>query len=157
MRCPYCSVDDDRVIDSRLTDDGTAIRRRRQCNACGKRSTTYERVENEEQIRVVKSDERIQLLDRKKIIKGLMTACEKRPVKVEKIEAIVNRIIQDFQAEGLREVTSSLIGNKVMEALRDLDQIAYVRFASVYRQFKDIDEFMSELRTIVTEKSGRGD
>ena len=149
MRCPFCHADDDRVVDSRLTDDGTAIRRRRECNACSKRFTTYERVESEEQIRVIKSDGRHELFDRHKVIKGLMIACEKRPVSTEQLETLITKIYQNLIEEGLQEVTSEEIGSRVMQALRDMDEVAYVRFASVYRQFKDLDDFMSELRGII--------
>jgi len=149
VRCPFCNIDDDRVVDSRLTDDGTAIRRRRGCNACGQRFTTYERVESEEQLRVVKRDGRIELFDRHKIMKGLVLACEKRPVTTEQLEGTVNRIQQALLAEGKREVSSQDIGERVMEEIGGIDQVAYVRFASVYRQFKSIDDFMAELRTVI--------
>lgn len=154
MRCPFCSADDDRVVDSRLTDDGTAIRRRRQCNECEKRFTTYERVEDEDSLRVIKRDGTIELFDRGKIMRGLLRACEKRPVRSEDLEGIANRIQQDLLKEGKREVESESIGNRVIEALKDVDGVAYVRFASVYRQFKDIEDFMSELRNVIGE--GRG-
>ncbi len=137
------------MIDSRATDDGTAIRRRRVCNACGKRFTTYERVEGEEALRVLKRDGRTQPFDRKKLSGGIQVACEKRPISAEALEAVVNRIHQKLVAEGDREVASGRIGDLVMEELHQLDQVAYVRFASVYRQFKDLDEFMRELRTVI--------
>lgn len=149
MRCPFCSSDDDRVVDSRLTDDGTAIRRRRECNACSRRFTTYERVESEEQLRVTKRDGSIELFDRYKLLKGLLIACEKRKVETEQLEAIVNRLQQNVQAEGRREVSSQEIGGMVMDDLRQLDQVAYVRFASVYREFKDLDDFMTELKAVI--------
>lgn len=149
MRCPFCSADDDRVVDSRLTDDGTAIRRRRECNACAKRFTTYERVESEEQLRVIKRDGSIELFDRHKMLKGLLIACEKRRVDAEQLEAIVNRLQQNIQAEGRREVSSQELGAMVMNDLRRLDQVAYVRFASVYREFKDLDDFMTELKSVI--------
>jgi transcriptional repressor NrdR len=148
VRCPYCNQDDDRVIDSRTTDDGTAIRRRRQCNLCSKRFTTYERVEGEEALRVIKKDGRIQSFDRRKILNGLMTACEKRPVPSEDMEAAANRVHHRLLSDGVREVQSTRIGALVMDELRKLDQVAYVRFASVYRQFKDLDEFMQELARV---------
>ncbi len=151
MRCPFCNQDDDRVIDSRATDDGTAIRRRRACNPCGKRFTTYERVEGEEALRVIKKDGRIQSFDRRKILHGMLIACEKRPVPSAELEAAVNRIHQQLLGEGVREVASTLIGQLVMGELHKLDQVAYVRFASVYRQFKDLDEFMVELRRVIGE------
>ncbi|TVR40027.1 MAG: transcriptional repressor NrdR [Planctomycetota bacterium] len=149
MRCPFCSADDDRVVDSRLTDDGTAIRRRRECNACGRRFTTYERVESEEQLRVIKRDGSIELFDRHKMLKGLLIACEKRKVDAEHLESIVNRLQQNLQAEGRREVSSQELGSMVMDDLRNLDQVAYVRFASVYREFKDLDDFMAELKSVI--------
>jgi transcriptional repressor NrdR len=151
LRCPYCQHDDDRVIDSRATDDGTAIRRRRACNQCNKRFTTYERVEGEENLRVIKKDGSIQVFDRRKILKGLLIACEKRPVSSEDLEAAVNRIYHLLLSEGEREINSTTIGQLVMNELRKLDQVAYVRFASVYRQFKDLDDFMSELRRVIAE------
>ena len=149
MRCPFCHADDDRVVDSRLTDDGTAIRRRRECNSCSKRFTTYERVESEEHVRIVKSDGRIELFDRHKVLKGLMIACEKRPVTTEKLETLITHMYQQIIEDGLQEVSSEEIGRRVMASLRDMDEVAYVRFASVYRQFKDLDDFMSELRGII--------
>ena len=149
MRCPYCQQDDDRVIDSRATDDGTAIRRRRVCNACGKRFTTYERVEGEESLRVLKKDGRIQAFDRKKLLHGITVACEKRPVSTEELEATANRIHHALLSVGEREVPTARIGELVMGELHKLDQVAYVRFASVYRQFKDLDEFMTELKKVL--------
>ncbi len=151
MRCPYCQQDDDRVIDSRATDDGTAIRRRRACNPCGKRFTTYERVEGEENLRVIKKDGSIQSFDRRKLLHGMLIACEKRPVPSDVLEAAVNRIHHRLLNEYEREVPTDAIGQMVMEELRRLDQVAYVRFASVYRQFKDLDDFMSELRRVIAE------
>ena len=145
MRCPYCNHDDDRVIDSRATDDGTAIRRRRACDHCGKRFTTYERVEGEESLMVVKKDGRRQAFDRKKVLHGMTVACEKRPIPVEELEAAANRIYHHFLSDGVREVNSTDIGQRVMEELHKLDQVAYVRFASVYRQFDGVDEFQQEL------------
>jgi transcriptional repressor NrdR len=151
VRCPFCHQDDDRVIDSRATDDGTSIRRRRACNGCSKRFTTYERVEGEETLRVIKKDGRIQSFDRRKILHGMLIACEKRPVASEELEAAANRIHSSFLGDGLREVASSAIGEQVMAELHRLDQVAYVRFASVYRQFKDLDDFMVELRRVIGE------
>jgi transcriptional repressor NrdR len=152
VRCPYCGADDDRVLDSRATDDGTAIRRRRTCNACGKRFTTYERVETEENLRVVKRDGSIELFDRRKLLGGLLVACGKRPVSSESLEALANRIQQTFQTEGRREISSRELGERVMQGLRDIDEVAYVRFASVYRQFKDLDDFMSTLRQAIGDR-----
>jgi transcriptional repressor NrdR len=149
MRCPACSMDDDRVVDSRLTDEGTAIRRRRECNACSHRFTTYERVEGEEHLRVIKRDGSVVMFDRKKLLRGMMIACEKRPVSTETLEGIANRIEQGFLAEGRREAPSTLIGTRLMEELRKVDQVAYVRFASVYRQFKDLDDFLAEVKAVI--------
>ncbi len=148
MRCPYCQQDDDRVIDSRATDDGTAIRRRRVCNPCNKRFTTYERVEGEETLRVMKKDGSIETFDRRKILSGMRIATEKRPVSTEDLEAAVNRIHHRLLSEGEREIRTTAIGQQVMDELRQLDQVAYVRFASVYRQFKDLEDFASELRRV---------
>lgn len=152
MRCPFCGADDDRVVDSRQTDEGTAIRRRRECNACGKRFTTYERVEGEEQLRVIKRDGRIELFDRSKLMKGLVIACEKRPVATDTLEGMINRIHQQLQADGRREVPSAEIGQLIMADLSAVDQVAYVRFASVYRQFKSVDDFMAELRRVIGDR-----
>lgn len=152
VRCPFCSTDDDRVVDSRPTDDDTAIRRRRACNQCGKRYTTYERVEAEEQLRVIKRDGRIELFDRRKLLRGLVIAAEKRPVTTEALEALVNRVHQQLMVEGRREVASADLGNRVMEELSRLDQVAYVRFASVYRQFKSLDDFVDELRHLIVRR-----
>lgn len=149
MRCPYCNADDDRVVDSRSADDGTTVRRRRCCNVCEQRFTTYERLESEEPIRVAKSDGRVELFDRHKPLRGLARACEKRPVSTEHLQALVNRIYAELQREGLREVPSKRIGEMVMDGLRELDDIAYVRFASVYREFQDVGDFMQTLRGII--------
>jgi transcriptional repressor NrdR len=151
LRCPFCNQDDDKVIDSRATDDGTAIRRRRACNLCAKRFTTYERVEGEEALRVIKKDGRIQSFDRRKVLHGMIIACEKRPVPSEDLEGSANRIYHKLISDGVREVSSVAIGQLVMDELHKLDQVAYVRFASVYRQFKDLDEFMVELRRVIGE------
>ena len=137
------------MIDSRATDDGTAIRRRRECNQCTKRFTTYERVDGEENLRVVKKDGSIQAFDRSKILHGMLIACEKRPVSSQDLEASVNRIHAKLVSDGDREIATARIGHLVMEELRHLDQVAYVRFASVYRQFKDLDDFMLELRKVI--------
>ena len=137
------------MLDSRATDDGTAIRRRRACNGCSRRFTTYERIEGDEQIRVVKRDGRIQSFDRRKVLSGIVTACEKRPVPGDELEAAANRIQARLLADGEREVTTRCIGELVMEELRKLDQVAYVRFASVYRQFKDLDELLLEVTKVI--------
>ena len=139
------------MIDSRATDDGTAIRRRRACNPCGKRFTTYERVEGEENLRVIKKDGSIQSYDRRKLLHGMIIACEKRSVPSEVLEAAANRIHHRLLNDYEREVPTQAIGQLVMDELRRLDQVAYVRFASVYRQFKDLDDFMAELRRVIAE------
>ncbi|MCM8801069.1 MAG: transcriptional regulator NrdR [Candidatus Omnitrophica bacterium] len=148
MRCPYCGYKEDKVIDSRANTEQTAIRRRRQCLKCGKRFTTYEYIE-EVSLMVIKKDGRREPFDRKKILTGIMKACEKRPISLEKMEEIVTQVERAIQKRSEREVKSSLIGELVMERLKRLDEVAYVRFASVYRQFKDLGQFMMELRQIL--------
>ncbi len=150
MRCPACGFGEDKVIDSRSTKDGTVTRRRRECLNCGHRFTTYEYIELA-QLMVVKKDGRRQEFDRGKIVQGILKACEKRPVAREKIEEITDKIVAELQAEFRNEVSSSEIGERVMKYLRDLDEVAYVRFASVYRHFEDITEFMEELRGLLRE------
>ena len=140
MRCPYCGHIEDRVVDSRETQEGQATRRRRECLRCSRRFTTYERVE-EVLPQVVKKDGRRESFDRKKIVEGLVRACQKRPVSREQIEELVSAVERQVQELGEREVPSHVIGESVMERLRDLDQVAYVRFASVYRAFRDVGEF----------------
>jgi transcriptional repressor NrdR len=148
MKCPYCGHQDDKVVDSRSTAEESAVRRRRECLLCGKRFTTYEYVEDVGII-VVKKDGRRESFDRKKILTGVMRACEKRSVSIEKMEEIITSIERSLQKRGEREVPSALIGQHVMDRLKQLDDVAYVRFASVYRQFKDVGQFMQELRTIL--------
>ena len=147
MRCPHCGCLEDKVIDSRLSKDGDSIRRRRECMQCEHRFTTYEAVEHAE-IRVIKRDGRGEQLDRNKLIGGLLKACEKRPISISAIEKSVEEIIQDLEANYPREVSSNIIGAKVMEKLHTLDAIAYVRYASVYRQFQDIGEFIDEINSM---------
>lgn len=154
MRCPFCNFDDTRVIDSRLGREGNNIRRRRECVECNRRFTTYERVE-EMQPLVVKKDGRREPFERSKIIAGMQRACEKRPVPIDEIEKVVDRLEMSFLESGEREIESTRIGEAVMAALRDLDEVAYVRFASVYRQFKDINEFMNELKGILAQGEKR--
>lgn len=155
MRCPLCRHRGNRVVDSRLSGDGATIRRRRMCTSCKRRFTTYERVEEAAPM-VVKKDGRREPFDRSKIIAGIKRACEKRPVSMETIEQIANRIEALVAERGEREVPSSFIGGAVMNELHDIDQVAYVRFASVYRSFKDIDEFMHELEDLIRlRKEGR--
>ena len=151
MKCPFCGYAESKVIDSRHSEDGASIRRRRECLACQKRFTTYETVESLPII-VVKKDGSRQSFDRTKILNGMVRACEKRPVSMAEMEAAVTDIEQVMQNSLEREISSSEIGELVMERLKPLDEVAYVRFASVYRQFKDIDSFMRELNKILEEK-----
>ena len=148
MKCPFCGCKETKVIDSRLNGDGTSIRRRRECLKCEKRFTTYEYVE-QVSLMVVKRDGRRQPFDRAKIIAGLVKACEKRPVSVDKIEEITVQIERTIQKKYDREINSRDIGELVMEILASLDEVAYVRFASVYRQFRDVNQFMNELKVIL--------
>ena len=151
MKCPFCGDDNTRVIDSRPADDNEAIRRRRQCDECGKRFTTYEKVETIPLI-VIKKDKNRETYDRSKIESGVVRSCHKRPVSVDQIEACVDEIENKIFNLGVREIESEKIGEIVMYQIRDLDQVAYVRFASVYRQFKDADTFMSELKKLLDTK-----
>ena len=151
MKCPFCSYEDSKVIDSRPTDEGEKIRRRRECISCGKRFTTYEIIESVP-IVVVKKDKSRQAFDRVKLFNGMLRACEKRPVSIEQMEKIVSDIEAELQNSLDREVTSVHIGELVMDRLKVLDEVAYVRFASVYRQFKDINTFMDELAKLLGEK-----
>lgn len=151
MKCPFCGDDNTRVIDSRPADDNEAIRRRRQCDECGKRFTTYEKVETIPLI-VIKKDKNRETYDRSKIESGVVRSCHKRPVSVDQIEACLDEIENKIFNLGVREIESEKIGEIVMDQIRDLDQVAYVRFASVYRQFKDADTFMSELKKLLDTK-----
>ncbi len=148
MKCPCCPHFDSKVIDSRNSKDGDLIRRRRECEKCGRRFTTYERVEVALPA-VAKKDGRREVFDRNKILNGIRRACEKRPVSTETIEGLLNRVERWALDQGESEISSTLIGERVMEELHALDEIAYVRFASVYRSFKDITEFMSELSDLL--------
>jgi len=148
MKCPFCKADHDRVVDSRASADGFAIRRRRECLGCGRRYTTYERIE-ESPIRVVKKDGTREPFERRKILAGLMKACEKRPVGIDMLDEIVTRIEHQVTEQFDREVPSKFIGRLVMRELRKVDQVAYVRFASVYRDFKDVTEFVDEIRPML--------
>ena len=148
MRCPFCKKDHDKVIDSRSANAGATVRRRRECLACKKRFTTYEKVE-EITLYVIKKDGRRDVFDREKIKRGLLTACKKRPVSLQTIEDIVNRIEIELYENYDREVKSTKIGDLVMRELKSLDHVAYVRFASVYREFKDVSEFMRELKPML--------
>lgn len=151
MRCPYCDNEDSKVIDSRHTEDGRAIRRRRECEECGRRFTTYEKIE-EVILMVIKKDGSRQAFDRNKLLNGIIRACEKRPVSIADMEKIVDDIERGLNNTMEKEVESSLIGELVMERLRDLDEVAYVRFASVYRQFTDINTFVAEIEKLLTKK-----
>ncbi|GBD96370.1 MAG TPA: transcriptional repressor NrdR [Nitrospirae bacterium] len=152
MRCPFCNHIEDKVIDSRQSKDGDVIRRRRECLKCEGRFTSYERIENILP-HVIKKDDRREAFDRQKILQGLEKACEKRPVSVESREAMATRIENSLQAAGEKEIPSSVIGEQIMDGLKEIDEVAYVRFASVYRQFKDIKEFMQEIKDIVYNKN----
>jgi transcriptional repressor NrdR len=154
VKCPFCGAEEDRVIDSRASQDGSVIRRRRECVACERRFTTYERIEETLPL-VVKKDGRREAFDRNKILSGLKRACEKRPVSTEHFERIVGEIERKLQESGQKEVPSSELGEELMRHLQGLDEVAYVRFASVYREFRDISEFMNELRGLLTERTGK--
>lgn len=151
MKCPFCADTENRVIDSRISKEGNAIRRRRECAACAKRFTTYEFVE-EVLPMVVKKDGRREAFDRSKILAGIKKACEKRPVSIDAIEAVVDRIERSCQESQLKEIPSTFVGERVMQELHDLDKVAYVRFASVYRQFRDANEFFDELKDLLKTK-----
>ena len=151
MKCPFCGFEESKVIDSRPTDEGERIRRRRECMSCAKRFTTYEIIESVPVV-VVKKDKSREVFDRDKLFNGIMRACEKRPVSVEVIVRVVDEIEAELQNSLDREVTSVHIGELVMDKLKDIDEVAYVRFASVYRQFKDINTFMSELKKLLIEE-----
>lgn len=148
MKCPYCGYKEDKVVDSRSTAEESAVRRRRECLKCGKRFTTYEYVE-EVSLMVIKKDGRREPFDRKKILAGIIRACEKRPISIEKMEEIISQIERAVQKKSDREVLASRIGELVMEKLKVLDDVAYVRFASVYRQFRDVGQFMQELKDML--------
>ena len=154
MKCPACRATDNHVVDSRLGKEGDVIRRRRECERCGRRFTTYERIE-EYLPSVIKKDGRREAFDRMKIMAGLRRACEKRPVAIDVLEQHVDRIERQLLESGEREVPSSMIGEAVCAALHDLDEVAYVRFASVYRSFQDIGEFMTELQDLLQERHGK--
>ncbi|HHY23171.1 MAG TPA: transcriptional repressor NrdR [Clostridiaceae bacterium] len=151
MKCPFCSFEEDKVIDSRQIDEGITIRRRRECLNCSRRFTTYEKIETIP-IMVIKKDKSRQPFSREKILNGLMRASEKRPVSITDLEGIVNEIESHIYNSTQKEITSKEIGEMVMTRLKDLDEVAYVRFASVYRQFTDLNTFMKELRKILDEK-----
>jgi transcriptional repressor NrdR len=148
MKCPFCGATDDRVVDSRESREGEVIRRRRECASCGRRFTSYETIE-EIPYMVVKKDGRREAFDRKKLRAGLVKACEKRPVAPAKLDAIVDEIETLLHDAEEREISTSRVGGLVMERLRELDKVAYVRFASVYRKFEDVDEFLLELKNLI--------
>ena len=151
MKCPFCAYPESKVVDSRPSEEGASIRRRRECLSCSRRFTTYETVEFVP-IMVVKKDGRRQSFDRQKILGGMLRACEKRPVPADTLEEIVTHIEQDLQSSMRREIKSGELGEIVMRYLRNLDEVAYVRFASVYREFQDIDSFMAELKNLMEER-----
>ena len=154
MKCPFCDELEDKVVDSRMAKEGEVIRRRRECLGCKRRYTTYERVEEILPV-VVKKDGRRESFDRAKILSGLKKACEKRPISTATIEAATDRIEKRVQEMGESEIESRVVGEEVMKELHQLDQVAYVRFASVYREFKDIDQFMDELKTLAQQRRER--
>ncbi len=153
MRCPSCGHLEDKVVDSRETGDGQSTRRRRECLACARRFTTYERIEESLPV-VVKKDGRREAFDRKKIVEGLTRACQKRPVSAAQVEALVSEVERQVQELGEKEVQSRVVGEAVMARLRDLDPVAFVRFASVYRAFEDVGDFMSELEGLASRPPG---
>ncbi|HPF35270.1 transcriptional repressor NrdR [bacterium] len=156
MRCPRCDAEDDRVVDSRAARDGRAVRRRRECLQCGERFTTFEAVEQHPLLVVKRDGERV-AFDRAKIVRGIARACEKRPVALAQMEALAERVERALESDAAREVPSQAVGELVMRELRGLDEVAYVRFASVYRSFRDVDEFMLELRTLLDGKEDARD
>lgn len=155
MKCPFCKADNDRVVDSRSSENGWAIRRRRECQSCSRRFTTYEKAEQEIRLRVVKKDGSRVPYDGNRLLEGLHRACHKRPVSEEAIQRTVREIEDEVVAKFDTEVPSSFLGEKVMEKLAQLDQVAYVRFASVYREFKDVSEFVSEVQSMSKKGSSR--
>jgi transcriptional repressor NrdR len=151
MKCPFCGHPEDKVVDSRGSGDGSAIRRRRECLACGKRFTTYEHVE-EQPLMIIKKDGRREPFDRHKLLAGLVKACEKRPVGMDALEQMIDAVERELSQQFEREVPSREIGERVMKQLHALDPVAYVRFASVYREFKDVEQFMRELKDLLAVK-----
>ena len=151
MKCPYCNNLEDKVIDSRISKDGEIIRRRRECLGCAKRFTTHEKIEDKLPL-IVKKDGRREPYGREKMMEGMKKACQKRPISIEAIEKIADKIEQDIVSRGAKEIKGAELGEKVMLELHDLDDVAYVRFASVYRSFKDISDFMEEVKTLVKDK-----
>ena len=152
MKCPFCGHQEDKVVDSRASSDGDAIRRRRECLGCGKRFTTYEHVEAQP-LMVIKKDGRREPFDRQKLLAGLIKACEKRPVSMDDLERLVDELERELSQHFEREVPSREVGERVMKRLHNLDPVAYVRFASVYREFKDVEQFMRELKDLLALKA----
>ena len=152
MKCPFCGHQEDKVVDSRGSGDGASIRRRRECLSCGKRFTTYEHVE-EQPLMVVKKDGRREPFDRHKLLAGLVKACEKRPVSMDDLERLVDELERELSQQFEREAPSREVGERVMKKLHALDPVAYVRFASVYREFKDVEQFMRELKDLLAQKA----
>ena len=151
MKCPYCECEESKVVDSRPIESGQAIRRRRECIKCNKRFTTYENIE-EIPLIIIKKDGNRQVYNRSKLLNGIIRACEKRPVSIEQMEQIVDEIEKTLYNSMEKEITTVYVGELVMDILKDVDEVAYVRFASVYRQFKDLNTFMDELEKIIKEK-----
>jgi len=151
MKCPYCSNLEDKVIDSRISRDGETIRRRRECLSCQKRFTTHENIE-ETMPAIIKKDSRREMYDRKKIFEGLRKACQKRDISMEKLDEVTDRIERSLLERGVKEIPSSEVGEKIMQELHELDAVAYVRFASVYRSFKDMTDFMEEVKSVLNKK-----
>ncbi len=151
MRCPFCAEINDKVIDSRMNKDGSATRRRRECVACGRRFTTYECIE-EVPIIIIKKDGRREIFKRDKVFSGIKKACEKRNISMDAIEEIIDDLERDLKETGKKEISSKIIGEKIMEKLHGLDEVAYVRFASVYREFKDVNDFVLELKNLLNKE-----
>ena len=151
MKCPFCNASDTKVIDSRPADDNSSIRRRRQCEQCGRRFTTYEKLETMP-LMIIKKDDSRETYDRSKLEKGILLSCHKRPVSSQEISAVIDEIENQIFNMGEREIPASLIGELVMKKLKDVDEVAYVRFASVYREFKDVNAFMEELDKFLNNK-----
>jgi transcriptional repressor NrdR len=151
MKCPFCGYEKDKVVDSRPSQDGRSIRRRRKCSSCGRRFTTYEYIEDVS-LTIIKNDKRREPFDRQKLSRGIELACKKRPISAKKIESIVDEIEEELQNLSRKEITSQEAGELVMKKLKELDEVAYVRFASVYRKFKDMNEFFAELKALLEEK-----
>jgi transcriptional repressor NrdR len=151
MKCPFCSENDNKVIDSRLSKEGSAIRRRRECLLCGRRFTTYETVE-EIPLMIIKKDKRREVFSREKVRSGLKKACEKREISMDVIESFIEELERDLREAEEKEIPSRIIGEKIMARLHELDKVAYVRFASVYRDFKDVNDFVTELKTLLDQR-----